>query len=46
MVDCVVVVVSIQTQAGADPADCLGGGGASFGGEGLTYPHFQISPRI
>ena len=23
-----------------------GGGGASLGGGGLTYPHFQVSPRI
>ena len=31
----------------ADPADScfFFWGGASFGG-GLTYPHFQVSPRI
>ena len=31
----------------ADPAARFGGGGAkSFGWSNLTYPHFQLSPRI
>ena len=31
-----------------DPAErfFFGGGGANLGGGGLTYPHFQVSPRI
>ena len=30
----------------ADPAARFWGGGKSFGGSNLTYPHFQLSPRI